>query len=126
MTANTVTLNGAAPAGGAVVTLQSSSASASAPSVTVPDGAMSVNFTITTTAVTASTPVTISAAYGGVSKSATLTLVPASSSGPLTAFTCSPTSFVVGASTTCTVTINSPASIAGVAVSISTTATGLT
>src|SRR5205823_5720998 len=50
-TLNTVTLNGPAPAGGAIVTLQSSSTSASAPaSVTVPAGAMSVNFTITTTA----------------------------------------------------------------------------
>ena len=49
-TLNTVTLTGAAPAGGAIVTLQSSSPSASAPaSVTVPAGATSVKFTITTT-----------------------------------------------------------------------------
>src|SRR3954453_22951183 len=75
--ANTVTLNGPAPAGGAIVTLQSSSASASVPAtVTVPDGTTSAKFTITTTAVPASTTVTLSAAYGGVSKSATLIVMP--------------------------------------------------
>jgi hypothetical protein len=78
-TGNTVTLNGQAPAGGAVVTLSSSDPSvASVPaSVTVAPGATtSPVFTITTTAVAAQTPVTISATYDGVTKTAVLTVDP--------------------------------------------------
>src|SRR5437660_5717952 len=75
----TVTLSGPAPAGGAQVTLSSSNiAAANVPSngVTVPAGATSATFTVTTSAVAASTPVTISASYGGVSKTASLTVTP--------------------------------------------------
>src|SRR5688572_9632869 len=70
----TVTLTGAAPAGGAVVTLSDNSEAAMVPaSVTVPAGATSATFEITTPAVTASTPVTITGTFG-VSKQATLTV----------------------------------------------------
>jgi hypothetical protein len=71
-----VTLTGAAPSGGAVVTLSSSNtAVATVPaSVTVAAGATSASFTVTTRSVTASTPVSISAAYGGVTRTATLTV----------------------------------------------------
>ena len=72
----TVTLTGAAPSGGAVVTLTSSNTTV-APvqaSVTVAAGATSASFSVTTTSVTASTSVTIAAAYGGVNRTATLTL----------------------------------------------------
>jgi hypothetical protein len=74
---NNITLNGPAPSGGTVVTLSSSDPSASVPaSVTVPAGANTVGFVITTTAVTINTAVTISATYGGVTKTATLTVLP--------------------------------------------------
>jgi uncharacterized repeat protein (TIGR03803 family) len=72
----TVRLTAAAPAGGAVVTLKSSSPGvASVPaSVTVAAGLSSVTFTVRTVRVIRSTTVTISAAYGGATKTALLTV----------------------------------------------------
>jgi hypothetical protein len=77
----TVTLSGAAPSGGAVVTLSSShTAVATVPaSATVAAGATSASVTVTTGSVTTSTPVTISASHGGVTRTATLTVTPQSS-----------------------------------------------
>lgn len=74
----TVTLNGPASAGGAVVALTSSApATAAVPaSATVPAGASSVTFTVTTTAVAVSTTVTIAASLGGANASASLTVGP--------------------------------------------------
>ena len=73
----TAFLTGAAPAGGAVVTLSSSSSVATVPgSVTVPAGASSATFTVSTASVTASTSATITGAFGGVTRSATLTVTP--------------------------------------------------
>lgn len=74
----TVTLNVPAPAGGAAVTLASGNPAATVPaSVVVPAGATSAAFTVSTQAVGAPTAATISGAYGGVSKMATLTVNPA-------------------------------------------------
>ena len=79
----TVLLSAAAPSGGAIVSLSSSSNSAGVPaSVSVPAGASSASFTVTSGAVSASTPVTISALYGGLTRTATLTLNPASGGVP--------------------------------------------
>ncbi|HYP26782.1 MAG TPA: hypothetical protein VE262_08695 [Blastocatellia bacterium] len=71
-----VALTAAAPAGGAVVTLSSSNtAAATVPaSITVSAGASGAAFTVTTRSVSSSTPVTISATYGGVTRTATLTV----------------------------------------------------
>ena len=76
----TVTLSGAAPSGGAVVTLSTSNAAAARvpATVTVPAGQTSRSFTITTFAVTTNTPVTITGTYG-VSRSATITVLAGSS-----------------------------------------------
>jgi photosystem II stability/assembly factor-like uncharacterized protein len=76
-----VTLTSAASVGGAVVTLSSSNAAvASVPaSVTVPEGVTSATFSASTKACSSGS-VTISAAYGGVSKSAALTVSVASDS----------------------------------------------
>lgn len=72
-----VTLTGPAPAGGAVVQLGNTNPAATVPSsVTVPAGATSAKFTITSTTVTASQTGTVTAIYGGVSKSSTLTVRP--------------------------------------------------
>lgn len=75
----TVTLSAAAPSTGASVTLGSSNtAVATVPaSVTVPAGATSATFTVTSSAVTATSSATISAAYGGATRSAILTVNPA-------------------------------------------------
>ncbi|HKY44374.1 MAG TPA: hypothetical protein VJM50_14905, partial [Pyrinomonadaceae bacterium] len=78
----TITLNGGAPSGGAVVTLSSANTSiVSVPaSVTVTAGASSATFGVNTSAVAANTAVTITATYGGVSRTTTLTVTPASTS----------------------------------------------
>jgi photosystem II stability/assembly factor-like uncharacterized protein len=70
----TVALNGPAPAGGVIVTLSSSDAIvASVPgSVSIPAGATTARFTVSTQRVGSSTTVTISASLDGVIKSAVL------------------------------------------------------
>src|SRR5467141_1801689 len=76
----TVTLSRAAPAGGATVALSSSNTAAATvpPSVTVAAGATTATFTVSTSAVAASTTVTISGTYSGATRSASLTVTPAS------------------------------------------------
>ena len=83
----TITLTGGAPSGGAVVTLSSTNTSiVSVPaSVTVTGGASSATFGVNTAAVPANTAVTITATYGGVSRTTTLTVTPASTTNPLPA-----------------------------------------
>jgi hypothetical protein len=75
----TVTLSGVAPAGGALVSLASSKQLAVPvpSSVTVPVGASSATFNVTTRAAGAATTVNISASYGGVTKTTLLNITPA-------------------------------------------------
>jgi IPT/TIG domain/PQQ-like domain len=74
----TVTLSGAAPAGGLVVTLSSNNLAVAVPaSVTVPAGASSAAFSATTKAVSSTTTATVAASAGGKTVSATLTVTPA-------------------------------------------------
>ncbi len=81
----TVTLSGAAPAGGVVVSLSSNTVSAAVPtSVTVPQGATSAAFAISTTSVAASTTATITASAGGMNQAAQLTITPAAQTATLT------------------------------------------
>src|SRR5471030_2257458 len=71
----TVTLNGLAPKGGAVVILSPGSSHVSVPeTVTVKGGSNSVSFTATTHVVTADTAVAIGARSGGLFKTALLTI----------------------------------------------------
>jgi uncharacterized repeat protein (TIGR03803 family) len=74
----TVALSGAAPSGGLVVALASDNTPvAGVPaSVTVPQGATSASFTVTTTLVSVFTTVNISATYAGLTKTAALTVMP--------------------------------------------------
>ncbi|MFN7992484.1 MAG: VCBS repeat-containing protein [Bryobacteraceae bacterium] len=77
--AATVSLGGPAPAGGATVSISSSDAAAFFPggaTVTIPAGSGSATFTVTTTAVAAMTPVTISAAWKGSTIGTNLAVVP--------------------------------------------------
>ena len=100
----TVTLSGAAPSGGAVVTLSSSNDAARVPSsVTLPTGTSSATFPVNTSAVTSSTPVTISASYGGVTQTGSLTVTAA----PNYTLSASPTSLSItqGSGGTATVTV---------------------
>jgi peptidoglycan/xylan/chitin deacetylase (PgdA/CDA1 family) len=115
----TVTLNGPAPSGGAVVSLSSSNPSvASVPSsVTVGNGNTSAAFPVTTVAVSSTTAVNISALYGGVNRSSPLTVNPPPLA--LVSLSVSPSSVVGGTGSTGTVTLNGPASSGGAVVSLS-------
>jgi len=119
----TVTLTGAAPAGGAQVALSSSNtAAARVPSsVTVAAGATSGTFTVSTSAVTASTAVTISAAYGGATRTASIAAAPAPPPpANLSSLTLNPSSVIGGLQTsTGTVTLSAPAPAGGVTVALS-------
>ncbi len=116
----TVTLSGAAPAGGTAVTLSSSNtAAANVPaSVTIPAGSISVTFTTTTTSVTASTLVTITAAQGGTTRTAALTVIPVVPV-TLSAVSLNPTSVTGGNPSTGTVTLSGAAPAGGTAVTLS-------
>lgn len=77
----TLTLSGAAPTGGALVTLASSNTAATVPtSVLVPAGQTGATFVVRTSAVTTSTSVRLTASYGSLIPSAastTLVVTPA-------------------------------------------------
>jgi len=78
----TVTLGAAAPSGGAIVALTDNSSAVATPNgVTVPAGSSSASFALTTSSVTASTTVTISAVHAGVTRTATLTVTAAGGGG---------------------------------------------
>jgi hypothetical protein len=119
----TVTLSGAAPSGGTLVALSSSNtAAATVPSsVTVAAGATSATFTVSTSAVLASTAVTISGAYGGLARSASLTVTPEPVPPPtLSSLTLSPSSVIGGLGfSTGTVTLTGPARAGGAQVFLS-------
>jgi len=73
----TVTLSAPAPAGGAVVTLASNKNVVRVPAnVTILQGATSAAFTVKTKVVLGTNIATISASYGGVTKTAKLTVTP--------------------------------------------------
>jgi hypothetical protein len=122
----TVTLSGPAPAGGALVAVSSSNAAAKVPSsVTILAGATGATFTISSSTVTASTGVTISASYNGVSRTASLTVMPL----PLptvSSLTLNPTGVVGGLqSSTGTVTLSGPAPAGGAQVTLSSSNSGV-
>jgi hypothetical protein len=74
----TVTLSGPAPAGGATLTLLAANpVLVTVPAtVTVPGGAMSASFPVTTRLVSRNTPVDVTATFCGVNRTATLELQP--------------------------------------------------
>jgi len=118
----TVTFSGVAPAG-AQVTLSSSDTSvARVPSsVTVAAGATGATFAISTSVVATSTTVTISATYGGVTKTAALTVTPATPPAPtIYSLTLNPSSVIGGLQfSTGTVTLSGPAPAGGAQVMLS-------
>lgn len=106
----TVTLTGAAPSGGASITMATSSTKAQAPPiVTVPAGQTSATFTITTSTVTQNTVITVTATFGSGSKSGSFTLV-AGTAGDTTPPTASITSPAAGATVSGTASIQATAS----------------
>lgn len=119
----TVTLNGPAPAGGATVTLSDNIAAATTPAnVVVAAGTKTKTFTITTVIVTVSQSGNVTGSYGGVPKSAPLTVAPIT----LHSLALKPTSVAGGASVTGTVTLNGPAPTGGLVVNLSDNIAGTT
>jgi len=104
------------PPGGVVVGLSSSNTAVATvtPFVTVPAGATTASFTITTAPVAQPVPVTITAAAGGVSKTVQLTIVPPVPSS----FTLSPISVPGGTSATGEVILTGPVLSGGLAVAL--------
>ena len=113
----TVTLNGPAPNGGLTVALSSSDTSVATtpPGVTVPAGKTSATFSISTT-LTSGKWVTITAARGGITKTASLlvTAPPVFQSVSL-----APATVGGGNTSTGTVTLTNPAPTGGVTVALS-------
>jgi len=114
----TVTLSVAAPVGGITVTLASDNTTvATVPaSVTVAQGQTTATFTVTTTAVASSTALTVSAVYSGVTRTATLIVLPPPA---LSAVSLLPAGVNGGSSSTATVTLTSAAGPGGVTVTLS-------
>lgn len=117
LSTGTITLNGPAPAGGAVITLRSSNTSvATVPAtVTVAGSATAATFTVNTYPVSANNYVTISALYGSTTRTANLTVTPAT----LSSVSLNPTSVHGGSSSAGTVTLNGPAPASGSVVALS-------
>jgi LmbE family N-acetylglucosaminyl deacetylase len=116
----TVTLASAAPAGGLSVPLSSSNpAAAQVPAnVTVPAGALTASFPVSTSNVGASTTLTLSATIDGATRTATLVVSPSPASA-IAALALSASSVTGGASATGTVTLNGPAPSGGAQVTLS-------
>jgi len=114
----TVTLSGAAPSGGSVVGLSSNSSFIIVPgSVTVPAGASSATFAVTTNGfVLSSTAVTITASLGSNTVQASLTETPGVN---VSSISLNPTSVPGGSSSTGTVTLTAAAPSGGNAVLVS-------
>jgi hypothetical protein len=114
-----VALTAPAPAGGVVVNISSAHPAATVPSsVTVPANAGSVNFTVNTNAVGATTIGNITANYGGVSKSATLT-VNLAPSVALQSVNLNPSIVRGGTASIATVKLNGNAPAGGVVIALS-------
>lgn len=117
-----VTLSGPAPAGGAVVALSDTNPAATVPSsVTVPAGATSATFRIAGTAVASAQAGSVTAAYGGVSKSAAVTVRPIG----VLRLVLSPNPVVGPNPVTGTVTLECPAGTGGIPVSLLSSATAV-
>ena len=125
-TTNKVVLDGPAGPSGLDVQLSSSDSSVASLPATVTVASGSINspvFSIVTQPVAVATPITISATYNGVTKTATLTVKPVG----LSSVTISPSSVVGGVSATSNrVTLNGPAPAGGLAVAVTSSAPAAT
>jgi hypothetical protein len=107
----TVTLPVPAPEGGALIELTSSSPNATMPSsMTIPAGATTQTFTITTINAPPTTTATITATYAGTSQTATLIVVAYPN---VVGVSCTPTNPTGGATMQCTGTLASPSPAGG-------------
>ena len=118
-------LTGPAPHGGVVVSLASSSPAATVPpSVTVGVGVTAMSFPVTTTVVSAKASVTLTAAYAGATRTATLAVNPPVPVA-LVSLTISPTSVNAGSNATGTVKLSGPAPAGGAVVTLTSSLPGV-
>ena len=115
-TTGTLIISGPAPTGGTTVALASSSLSALvASSVTIPAGAMTATFTVTTNVVSNDTSAVISATVYGVKLKSTLSIL-----GPkVTSVTLAAASIASTTTTTGTITLSTNAPVGGKVVNLS-------
>ncbi len=124
----TVALTAAAPSGGATVARSSAASAVTVPAaVTVAQGATTATFAVATSAVSTATAATLSATYAGVTRTAVITVNPATPPPPpplpaLSSFTLSRTSVTAGASVTGTVKLSAAAPVGGAVVTLASTA----
>ena len=117
--AGTVVLSVPATTGATVSLTSSNPAVASVPpTTTVAPMGLTGTFAVATTAIAANTPVTITASYGGATRTASLTVTPPNS-GPLHGLTISPSSVLGGSDTSGSVTLSDAAPPAGATVALS-------
>jgi hypothetical protein len=123
----TVSLSSAAPAGGMGITVSKTGTGITTPAgVTVAAGATLAQFAVATASSTPAQTTVISAAANGVTKSASIVIAAATATPQLSGLTCAPASITAGGSALCTVTLSSVAPPSGIAVSVSTSGTGVT
>jgi hypothetical protein len=120
-----VTLSGAAPAGGAQVSLSGADPVTMPASVTVPAGATSESFTIATRAVAGATLVTISASFAGVTMTAPLTVLSTVPDVSLRSISLNPASVIGGSTSQGTLTLDGPAGFGGALVTLSSATPGV-
>ena len=118
----TVTLTAPAPTGGASVSLSSNATAFPVPAgVTVPAGRLAAILTVQTKAVTASTPVTVTATYNSITRTANATVAPVVLP-TLNSVTITPATIPGGAQAVVTVTLGGPAPAGGATLSLSSNA----
>ncbi len=116
--AGKVVLSGSAPAGGAVVSLTNTNRAAIAPpTITIPAGASSQTFTITTKTVTTNVSGTVTTSYAGASKALAFTVRPIR----VKSLTLSPNPVTGGSTSTGSVALECPAPPGGTTVTLSST-----
>jgi hypothetical protein len=125
----TVVLSQAAAAGGTAVSLSSNSQSLTLPSsVSVAAGSASGTFTVTAGSVTTAQTAIVTAAVGGSTQTASITVLaptPPTATPSLSSLSCAPTSLGSGMTATCVVTLSQAAGSSGAAVTLSTNAQAL-
>jgi len=126
LTSATLTLNSNSPEDGTTVTLSSSNPDVLVPpaTVVVPAGVKTITFSVGTGAVTADTPVTLTATFGASTRSSSTTVKPGTTSSGLSALTLSQSSIKGGSSVTGTVTLSAAAPSGGFAVALSSSNAG--
>jgi hypothetical protein len=120
----TITLNQAAPAGGATVALSSNVAALTVPATaTVAAGSATTAFSAISGAISSNQTATVTATYNSTSATASISLV---MPVQVSSLSCSPNSLGPNTSSTCTITLNQAAPTGGASVALSSNNTMLT